>query len=293
MQTGKRFGYVLRQMFRRYFSDGLSKSAAELAYFLLFSFAPLLMFLNSVLAQMNISRESLNTIIRVLPQSLQDMITGYFSYISSRPSFSPMVIGIVLTLFFMSRAMSSLMRTANRLYRVELRASPVYQVVMSVLMTAGFLLAIVGSFVLVIIGKTVLRFAEQWISIPEEVNQFAHSGSYWLVVGFVFGLLLLFNKLIPNVRLSWGDALPGAAFSAIGWVLTSAGFSFYVDNMARYSLLYGSLGALIVLMLWLYLTGLIMILGTLLNHVIYVMRRYGGKEILPDGMSVTNRNMEE
>lgn len=285
MQGKKRFVYLVRQMFRRYFSDGVSQSAAELAYFLLFSFAPLLMFLNSVLAQMNFSAESIHTAIRFLPISLQDLITSYFSYISERPSISPMIIGIVLTLFFMSRAINSFTRTANRLFRVELRGRGIYQRLMSVLMTAGFLLAIVGSFLLVIIGKTVVRFAEQWVKVPELLTRFMHSGSYWLVICFVFVLLLLFNRFVPNVRLTWRDAIPGAAFSAVGWVLTSVGFSFYVDNMARYSLLYGSLGAMIILMLWLYLTGLIMILGTQLNHVIYVIRYFDNINIYPTSLS--------
>ena len=286
MRGRKRAGYLLRQMFRRYFSDGVSQSAAELAYFLLFSFAPLLMFLNSVLAQMHISDESLMLVIQFLPTSLQELIISYFAYIGSKPSMSPMLIGIVLTLFFMSRAMNSLMRTANRLYRVELRGRGIYQRLMSVLMTAGFLLAIVGSFALVIIGKTVVRYAEQWIRVPEALTNFLHGGSYWLLIAFVFLLLLLFNRAVPNLRLTWGDAAPGAAFSAVGWVLTSVGFSFYVDNMARYSLLYGSLGAMIVLMLWLYLTGLIMIIGTQLNHVIFVMRRYDADGKAPEAFPV-------
>lgn len=274
MGVGRRIFYVLRQMFRRYFSDGVSQSAAELAYFLLFSFAPLLMFLNSVLAQMNISADSLQIVVRVLPKSVQELILGYFSYIGNHPSISPMIIGIALTLYFMSRAMSSLVRTANKLYRVEVRRSGIYQRLLSVLMTAGFLLAIVGSFVLVVISKTVVRLAERWVTVPQFLRDFVQGGNYWLVIGFVFFLLLLFNRFVPNMPLRWSDALPGAAFSTVFWILASVGFSFYVDNMARYSLLYGSLGALIVLMLWLYLTGQLLIMGTQLNHVIYVARRY-------------------
>ncbi len=274
MSVGKRIFYVLRQMFRRYFSDGVSQSAAELAYFLLFSVAPLLMFLNSVLAQMNISADSLEIVVRMLPKSVQQLILTYFEYIRNHPAISPMIIGIVLTLYFMSRAMASLVRTANRLYRVEVRRSGIYQRLLSVLMTAGFLLAIVGSFVLVVIGKTLLRLADRWIAVPQLLRNFVRGGNYWLVICFVFLLLLVFNRFVPNTPLSWKDALPGAAFSTVFWILASAGFSFYVDNMARYSLLYGSLGALIVLMLWLYLTGQLLIMGTQLNHIIYVARRY-------------------
>ncbi|MGE4548933.1 MAG: YihY/virulence factor BrkB family protein [Intestinibacillus sp.] len=274
MQQSGRFTYVLRQMFRRYFSDGVSQSAAELAYFLLFSFFPLLMFLNSVLARMDLSAESLHTVTQFMPRSVQSMIETYVSYISSQPSVSPLVIGIGLTLFFMSRAMRSLMRTANRIYRVELRVGGLYQGLMSLMFTAGFLLAIIGSFLIVVIGRTALRLVSEWVAIPEWLDKFARSGGYWIAVAAIFAFLMLFNRVVPNIRLSWRDALPGALFSLIAWFAFSMGFSFYVDNMGRYSLLYGSLGAMIVLMLWLYLTGTVMIMGTQLNHIIMVMRRY-------------------
>lgn len=274
MQKSSRLGYVLRQMFRRYFSDGVSQSAAELAYFLLFSFFPLLMFLNSVLARMNLSAESLNTVTQFMPHSLQTMIQSYVEYITTQPSISPLVIGIGLTLFFLSRAMRSLMRTANRIYRVELRVGGLYQGLLSLLFTAGFLLAIIGSFLIVVIGRTSLRLIGKWLPIPGWLDGLAHSGGYWLAIAFIFVFLMLFNRMVPNIRLAWREVLPGALFSMLTWFALSIGFSFYVDNMARYSILYGSLGAMIVLMLWLYLTGTVMIMGTQLNHIIMVMRRY-------------------
>lgn len=274
MHASNRLSYVLRQMFRRYFADGVSQSAAELAYFLLFSLFPLLMFLNSVLARMELSAESLSAVTQVLPHSVQAIIGSYLEYISAQPSISPLIIGICLTLFFLSRAIRSLMRTANRIYRKELRAGGLYQGMLSLLFTAGFLLAIIGSFLIVVIGRTVLRLLGQWIAVPVWLDNLTHSGGYWLALVFIFAFLLLFNRVVPNVRLAWRDVLPGALFSLVAWFTLSVAFSFYVDNMARYSLLYGSLGAVIVLMLWLYLTGMVMIMGIQLNHIILVMRQY-------------------
>ncbi len=66
--------------------------------------------------------------------------------------------------------------------------------------------------------------------------------------------------------------MAGALFSLTLWLLISLIFSFYVDNLGNYSVLYGSLGAIIVLMLWLYLTSIVILLGTLVNHILMVMR---------------------
>lgn len=94
------------------------------------------------------------------------------------------------------------------------------------------------------------------------------SASIPLAVSIIFLFVLLVNRLVPNVRLSFRQVLPGALLSLGSWVLISVAFSFYVDNVARYSLLYGSLGAIIVLMLWLYLTSITLLLGPVLNDIL-------------------------
>lgn len=289
MKARHHIGYVLRQMVRRFFSDGVSQSSAELAYFLLFSFFPLLMFLNSVLARVNISAQSLETITQMLPQSLQAIIANYMVYINAMSSLSPMIIGIVLTMFFLSRAMRSLMRTVNRVYRVEQRIGATYRAMLSILFTAGFLLAVVVSFVLVVAGRTLLRLATTWLPIPASVMDFTGSG-YVIAIAFIFLFLMLFNRVVPNVRLRWGQILPGAIFSLVAWIGISFGFSFYVDNMANYSLLYGSIGAMMVLMLWLYLTAMVIILGTQLNHIILTMRCHNGKNGFIGGSAAPKYN---
>ena len=85
---------------------------------------------------------------------------------------------------------------------------------------------------------------------------------------------MLFNRIVPNLHLGFREVWPGALFSLVAWVLVSWCFSFYVDNMARYSVLYGSLAAIIVLMLWLYIVSMILLMGPQLNHTLVVMRLY-------------------
>lgn len=72
---------------------------------------------------------------------------------------------------------------------------------------------------------------------------------------------MLFNRVVPNLHLKFREVWPGALFSLVAWLLVSWAFSFYVDNMASYSVLYGSLAAIIVLMLWLYFVSMILLMG--------------------------------
>ena len=232
------------------------------------------MFLTSLLAQIHLSEDSINAFLQFLPLELQQMIEGYIAYIRSMPTVQPMLIGTVLTLYFLSRAVRSMMGTLNDIYRVHRRQSPVYRGLVSVAMSAGFLLAIFGCMLLMVCGRTIFRLMRTKFPVPLVVTDAVESASYPIAIAFLFLFVLTVNKVVPNARLRWRDAVPGAGFSLAMWLLVSYPFSYYVDNMARYSLLYGSLGAIIILMIWLYLTSITLILGAVLNHIL-LLRRSG------------------
>jgi membrane protein len=260
--------YFLRQLIRRYFSDQIPQEAAELSYFLLFSIFPLLMVVSALLSFVNISQESLQPVLHFLPTTLSVLITQYLSYLAATKAVSPLLIGIPLTLYFLSRAIRSLMRTVNRIYRVEVQRNFIQEFFLSVVLTAAFLVSMAGSLLLVMAGRTALRLIGNWMPFLQELLDRIHDAGYPLVIALIFLFLLMLNRIVPNVSLTWRNALPGSVFSLLAWLLISFAFSFYVDNMARYTVIYGSLGAIIVLMLWLYLTGIVLLSGPLVNHIL-------------------------
>ena len=111
MNGQNRWLYLIKRMVYRFFDDGIPQSAAELSYFLLFSMFPLLMFVNSMLAQLDLSIEGMQPVLEMLPKSLQQLIGGYIQQLTGTPSFSPMIVGLGLTLYFLSRAVRSMMPT--------------------------------------------------------------------------------------------------------------------------------------------------------------------------------------
>ncbi len=274
MNGQNRFFYLVKRMVYRYFSDGIPQAAAELSYFLLFSMFPLLIFINALIARLHLSRESIETVLDVLPKTLQQLIISYFDQLAATSPVSPMMIGIVLTLYFLSRAVRSMMRTVNDIYHVEVARGMVRDVLISFGITAGFLVSLVCSFVLVVAGNTIIRLLPQFVPIPQAVLNFTHDTGYLVIIPFIFVFLMLFNRVVPNLHLKFREVWPGALFSLVAWLLVSWAFSFYVDNMASYSVLYGSLAAIIVLMLWLYFVSMILLMGPQLNHTLVVMRLY-------------------
>ena len=274
MNGQNRVAYLVKRMVYRYFADGIPQAAAELSYFLLFSMFPLLMFVNSILARLDISIEGITPVLEMLPRTLRQLITTYLNQLSGTPSFSPMLIGIGLTLYFLSRAVRSMMRTVNDIYHVEVSRGMVKDVLISLGITAGFLVSVVCSFVLVVAGRALIRLLPQIVPVPQAVLDATHDASFWVMIAFIFLFLMLFNCIVPNLHLKFREVWPGALFSLVAWILVSWVFSFYVDNMARYSVLYGSLAAIIVLMLWLYIVSIILLMGPQLNHTLVVMRLY-------------------
>ena len=274
MNGQNRVAYLVKRMVYRYFADGIPQAAAELSYFLLFSMFPLLMFVNSILARLDISIEGITPVLEMLPRTLRQLNTTYLNQLSGTPSFSPMLIGIGLTLYFLSRAVRSMMRTVNDIYHVEVSRGMVKDVLISLGITAGFLVSVVCSFVLVVAGRALIRLLPQIVPVPQAVLDATHDASFWVMIAFIFLFLMLFNCVVPNLHLKFREVWPGALFSLVAWILVSWVFSFYVDNMARYSVLYGSLAAIIVLMLWLYIVSIILLMGPQLNHTLVVMRLY-------------------
>ena len=273
MNARRSASFFIRQLMQRYFSDNITQSAAELSYFLLFSIFPLVIVLNSLLSAFHVSVRGLSPVLELMPQTLQALITQYFEYVASIPAASPMIIGTTLTLYFVSRVIRSLMRTVNRIFRVEVRRGPVQEFALSVLFALGFLASMIGCLLAVVIGRTLLWLLPEWLPFfSYDLAGKIYDTGYPLMISFIFLFLLLFNRVVPNVRLKWREAAPGALFSLTLWLLISLIFSFYVDNLGNYSVLYGSLGAIIVLMLWLYLTSIVILLGTLVNHILMVMR---------------------
>jgi membrane protein len=268
MEKKRNILWVLRHLAVLYFTENIPQAAAELSYFLLFSFCPILMFITAGFSLLNLSKDEIEMVTRFLPISVQSIIRSYMTYLAWQPRISPMLIGTVLTIYFLSRAVRSLMYKVNEIYHVRERKGMVYQVVLSLVFTCGFLLSIIGTLALVVFGRTAFRMIRKWLPVPDVVTNVVESAAMPVAMCIIFLFILLVNKLLPNIRLSWRQVLPGAALSFCSWILISVCFSFYVDNIARYSLLYGSLGAIIVLMLWLYMTCITLLMGPVLNRIL-------------------------
>ena len=284
----------VREFVLRFFTDGVGRAGAELAYFFLFSFFPLMIFASLLIGTFDINVNSVEELLKgVIPADVLTIALDYIAYVTNLQMDGLMYVGLFTALWSASRAVSSLSVAVNRAYRIEDGRNVLLQFLINIGFSAAMLASIVITIVILVLGRGVLQYVAQIVNIgPVEINT-------WHILRFVpitllfFCILLFLYSVVPNKRIAIRQVITGAIAAAVSWLIASIGFSFYVENMARYSLLYGSIGAVIVLMIWLYLTGIILIMGAELNHVLYIVREQQDRVLLFDSTQPLPRLAEE
>ena len=132
---------------------------------------------------------------------------------------------------------------------------------MTLLLGVGVLLLIVSN----VFGSQIIDFVMDFIPISGADVILINVFRYVLTTVILILTLSIFYKVAPQQHVFWKSTIPGAIFGVIAWQLVSLGFSLYVSNFGNYDSTYGSLGGIIVTLLWLQLTGMIILIGSEIN----------------------------
>ena len=267
---------VIRQLVKRYFRDHVGQSAAELAYYLLFSLFPLLIFIYAAISMLHLSPQMLaDTLGSILPPQAADLVITYLGHIQGLDTPLLLYACLFLTVYAVSRAATSLIRSLTQAYR--LRRQSRFSLCAGILLTLLLLSSLIVLMLLMVVSENLLLQIDRFIILPDLLIRL------WnllrLMVAPVYMLLVLTGLYATvgyrHYRLR--QALPGAVFVVLIGFGVSSAFSYYITHAARYSVLYGSLAAFMVLMLWLYLMGAVIILGGELNHILANRKNIVGK----------------
>jgi membrane protein len=222
--------------------------------------------------------KAINQITMVLPTMSSHTILDVFSDVQRSKSTSLLSIGLLGTLWSASSGISAIMKALNKAYDVEEERAFWKVRVLSIIFTIVLAIVIVLCFLMLIFGELIGRMVYKYVHLPgsfDEIWTFAQYVIPLLIMFIVFNAIYLY---MPNLRLKLKEVLPGALFATVGWVVTSLLFSFYVNNFSNYSKTYGSIGGIIVLLTWLYLSSMIMVLGGEINATLHFDREGKLKE---------------
>ena len=260
----------VREMVRIYFAKRVSRSAAELAYFLVLTFFPVLICINAFVGLLDLNiQEVLDAAAPFFTRETLGILGDYVGYITSNQSTALLIAGAGMTLFSASAAFRALMNIMEELYgRKGYRG--VWRIAASLVFSVLFLLTVYLSFVVLLTGDWLFRLVEDFFHLEQAVLPWEWQ---WFRFLLLFLMMFFFVLVVYRMASPRGKPRPpvltGAFLAAAALVAASALFSWFICLSSRYSLVYGSLASVIILLVWLYLCGNILILGNVFNCVWY------------------------
>ncbi|SFS90827.1 YihY/virulence factor BrkB family protein [Marininema halotolerans] len=263
---------VLKEMSLRFYREGVFDLSAQLAYYFLLSVFPFLLVVITLLGFLPISPENILEFIKpYAPAHTHQLIKNTLISIIGVERRNLLSFSILVTLWLTYIGIQSIIRMLNRTFSTDESRPFMYRVIEGALLMLGLFIAVIVTLLLPVFGEILRGFF-----LPE-LGLSAWSTSLWSLFRWVLSGIVLFLVFFclyffaPNVRLQPAEAAPGAFFATIGWQLISLGFAFYV-TLGNYSLIYGNLGGLIILIVWFYLSAMILIMGGQLNAILYENR---------------------
>lgn len=243
---------------------------SQLAFFFLLSLFPLLIFIMTLLPYLNFNQAEVLLLIRdYAPESVATLIEDTLKEILQNRNGGLLSFGILATVWSASKGMNALTKALNRSYFTEESRSFIVARGMSVVFTILLVAVLVVALVLPVFGQQIGVLVFSYMGLEDGFITLWGSLRWVLPPVLIFFVFSLIYWLVPNLKIHFISVLPGALFATVGWILTSFGFSYYVNNFGSYSGTYGSIGAIIVLMMWLYFSAIILILGGQLNAVTF------------------------
>lgn len=264
-----RFLLCVKGLFDIYVNNHVSRSAAELSYFLTLSIFPTLICLHALIINLlpGISL-TLDEIKGIIPAETADIISGYLEYVvahNNNALLTAGIIGMATTSAASFRSIHSIMGEIQGVSRFR----GIFALLFSFAFSLIFLAAIYFSIIVMVTGDWLIGYIGRIFPIIAELQLWNLLKFPLMLLIFILIIYGLYRITAPaNLR---GTYFPGAAAAAGLLVLVSVLFSYFISMFSRYPLVYGSLASIIIFMLWLYICGQILIMGNAFN---VVLRRY-------------------
>ncbi len=264
------------KIWNKIFKDEVFGRAAQLAYYWLFSLFPLLIFLTTLLA-FSPMRQNLDQWIGILsaflPPEAYTLLNNTFQQIARRQRGGLLSFSILLSLWVSSSGMEAIISSLNRAYGSAPARAWWKERLLAVALTLGMAAFIISALALIFFGETIGGQLARYFGFSD-VFRTAWALAQWpIIIGLVLLAVELVYYFAPNVRKGrngkrWEWLTPGAIFAVALWLLISFGFRFYVSRFGNFNATYGALGGVMVLMSWLYLTGVAILVGGEINSVL-------------------------
>jgi membrane protein len=270
-QSVIRWGEVLKRTGRAVYQDDCLGWAGELAFFWFLALFPALLFvvaLASSLPVQHLIDVVVGSLARVAPGDVLVLVREQLVQIAHGPPRGLLTLSLLGALWSSSSAMTAIIDTLNQAYHVREGRSwwrvRLLAVGLTVVLFAFTLIAVA----LVMIGPTLAEYLENSLGVPRRFAWLWAIAEWPLVFGLIVTALGWVYYFAPDVRRRWAWITPGSIAATLLWILASLGFKWYAGHFGEYQKTYGAIGGVIVALLWLYASGLAILIGAELNAAI-------------------------
>ena len=268
---------TLRNIIKSVVENDFFGMAAEMGFMLVIGIFPFMLFLTALFGWLG-KHSFMNPVFVFLQQIIPNDVLNLIETVLNEVWFFTKgglvaTLGFCITVILSTNALAIVLKGLNRAYKVEETRSFLYTRLLSLVMVFVNALVLFLSINLIIFGKVIIKFLVTYIGLAD------HLGNIMLLIRWPIAFIALYLMaylhyyILPDLggkeNLRRRSALPGTLFFCVSWLLGSWGFSVYINNLHTYNFVYGTIGGFAVLMVWLYYTSILILIGGEINSQLY------------------------
>ncbi|AWZ47612.1 YihY/virulence factor BrkB family protein [Hathewaya limosa] len=259
----------IAKLVKRFKEHDLYALACQLAYSLILSIFPFLIFLLTIVGYSSLDAETImSTLQPLMPHSAFELLSQTVSEVLTMGRIDVLSFGILGTLWASSSGFRAIIKGLNKAYETKDKRPYWKTIILSLISVFVLIIIVIFAFSTVVFGEKIGLAIIKYLNLSMDFILNWNIIRYFMALIFMIVIFSILYYVIPCKNMKWLEVLPGALFSSLGWIITSAIFAYYVNNINNYSKIYGGLGAVIVLLLWLFLTSIIILLGGEINAIL-------------------------
>jgi len=261
--------------------------AGHMAFTALLSLFPFLIFLAALagfLGDPTSADDFVDLMFDFLPQDVTLVLAPAVREVLTNRQGGLLTFGLIGSLWAASSGIEALRTALNQAYEI-VEPRPIWQLrLQSIAIVFLAVFAIMGLSVTVILGPVLWDMLELFVPVPSAYRVIWAVVRYTVGAVIVTGIVLLLHRWLPRPRQRWRDIVPGALATTVLWLIVASAFSIYIGTLGNYSATYGSLGGIVITLMFLYVSSLVFIFGAELNAVLRRRRSQEARVIPLDAM---------
>ncbi|AIQ68287.1 YihY/virulence factor BrkB family protein [Paenibacillus graminis] len=266
--AGRAFSFS-KQLYQKIKLDDVQGISAQLTYYLILSLFPFLIFIMTLIGYAHISVEDkIRDLEQIMPAEAISIIEEILKDVADGRSQALLSFGMLATLWAASKGINAIIKGLNRAYDIE--ESRVFWKIRGIAFLATLFIGFVVllSILLLVLGTWLKTQVFLLLDLPYGFQKIWDLLQYAVPLFVMFLVFTLLYWIAPSRRLTLKEVMPGAMFATLGWIITSILFSVYVNQFSNFTETYGSLGGVMVLLIWLYISSIIILAGGEINAIL-------------------------